>query len=309
MRILVVGAGATGGYFGARLLQAGRDVTFLVRPRRAVALAQGGLRVRSSVGDVTIAAPSCVARDRLAPAFDLVVLSCKAYDLDAAIADIAPAVGPETAIMPLLNGMRHLDALDARFGPAAVLGGQCMISTMLDADGTIVHLNANHSLTYGERDGGSSERVASIGWAFQGAMFDAVASPNILQAMWEKWVLLASMAGATSAMRAPVGAINRAQGGREFVLGLIEEVSAISQAAGFPPSTEFLAYARSFLTNADSPQTSSMFRDVESGARIEADHIIGDLLVRASRAGLACPRLTFIYAHLKAYDARLAEWN
>ena len=307
MRILVVGAGAIGGYFGARLLQAGRDVMFLVRPRRAALLGQNGLHVRSPAGDVSIAAPATVTADKLSDAFDLVILSCKAYDLDAAVADLAPAIGPESAILPLLNGMRHIDVLEARFGANAVLGGQCVISTTLNADGTIVHLNTTHSLTFGERDGQASERVGAIGHAFDGATFDAIASPNILQAMWEKWVVLASMAGATSAMRAPIGVINRVAGGREFVLGLIDEVRSIAAAAGFPPRPEFLEETRAFLTNELSSQTSSMFRDIENGARIEADQIIGDILTRASRAGIACERLAFVYAHLKAYETRLAE--
>ena len=307
MRILVVGAGAIGGYFGARLLQVGRDVTFLVRPRRAAMLAEHGLGVRSPAGDVKIAAPPCVTADKLDPGFDLIILSCKAYDLDAAIADLAPAMGSNTAILPLLNGMRHLDVLAARFGPAAVLGGQCVISTTLDGDGTIVHLNATHSLTYGERVSRPGDRMVALGAALSGAMFEAVASLNILQAMWEKWVVLASMAGATSAMRAPVGASNRAPGGRDFVLNLIGEVRAIAEAEGFPPGAAFLGETRAFLTNEASPQTSSMFRDIENGARIEADHIIGDLLVRAARVGQSCPRLTFVFTNLKAYEARLAE--
>ncbi|MDO9382444.1 MAG: 2-dehydropantoate 2-reductase [Hyphomicrobiaceae bacterium] len=306
MRILVVGAGAIGGYFGARLSQAGRDVTFLVRPRRAALLAQNGLRVRSPAGDISIAAPATVTADKLSDAFDLIILSCKAYDLNAAIADVAPAIGPHSAILPLLNGMRHIDVLEARFGGNAVLGGQCVISTTLSTEGTIVHLNTTHSLTYGERDGGASTRVNDIRRAFEGAAFDATASPQILQAMWEKWVVLASMAGATSTLRAPIGVINRVAGGRDFVLGLIDEVGSIAAAAGFAPRPDFLDETRAFLTNEQSPQTSSMFRDIENGARIEADHIIGDLLMRAS-GGLACERLTVVYAHLKAYETRLKE--
>ena len=302
LRILVVGAGAIGGYFGARLLQSGRDVTFLVRSRRAELLAEHGLRVVSAAGDVTIAAPPTVTAAALAPGFDLVILSCKAYDLDAAMADIAPAIGPDTAILPLLNGMRHVDILEARFGPRNVLGGQCVISTTLKDDGTIVHLNATHSLTYGERDGRASDRIGRIREALDGAGFDAILSDEITQAMWEKWVVLASMAGVTSAMRAPIGVINRAPGGRAFVLGLIDEVRQIAAAAGHAPRAAFLEETCAFLTNDQSPQTSSMFRDITNGARIEADHIIGDLLVRGERAGLPVARLATIYTHLKAYE-------
>src|SRR6476619_7075840 len=141
MRTLIVGAGATGGYFGGRLLEAGRDVTFLVRPRRAAQLAERGLVITSPVGDVRLPTPPTVQADALREPFDVVLLSCKAYDLDDAIASFAPAVGPETVILPLLNGMRHVDTLETRFGADAVLGGLCMISSTLDDDGTIRHLS------------------------------------------------------------------------------------------------------------------------------------------------------------------------
>ena len=153
MRTLVVGAGAIGGYFGGRLLEAGRDVTFLVRPRRAAELARTGLAIRSRLGDADLPEPPLVFADKLAEPFDLVLLACKAYDLDGAMASFAPAVGPDTAILPLLNGIRHLDELQARFGVAHVLGGQCVISTTLDLEGRIVHLGDAHTLTFGELDG------------------------------------------------------------------------------------------------------------------------------------------------------------
>src|SRR5260370_7998522 len=132
MRLLGVGAGAIGGYFGGRLLQAGRDVTFLVRPKRAAELARDGLVIKSPNGDVTLKNPPAVQADKLNEKFDVVLLSCKAFDLDDAIKSFAPAVGPQTAIIPLLNGMRHLDVLDEKFGKDRVLGGLCGIAVTLD---------------------------------------------------------------------------------------------------------------------------------------------------------------------------------
>src|SRR3984957_10461359 len=146
MRILVVGAGAIGGYFGGRLLEAGRDVTFLVRPRRQAQLAKTGLIIRSRFGDVTMPAPLPVTADTWHQPFDLILLSCKSYDLESAADSFAPAVGSNTAILPLLNGMGHMDYLGARFGAGAVLGGQCVISVTLDGDGHILHLNNTHFL-------------------------------------------------------------------------------------------------------------------------------------------------------------------
>ncbi|HUO60087.1 MAG TPA: 2-dehydropantoate 2-reductase N-terminal domain-containing protein, partial [Candidatus Acidoferrales bacterium] len=176
MRTLVVGAGAIGGYYGGRLLEQGRDVTFLVRPRRAAELAKTGLVIRSRYGDVSFPNPKTVLAENLRESYDLILLSCKAYDLENAIESFAPTVGENTAILPLLNGMSHLDALDQRFGAQHVLGGQCMIAVTLNADRVVVHLNEKHGLTYGERDRSDSERIRKISELFQGAKFDAHAS-------------------------------------------------------------------------------------------------------------------------------------
>ncbi len=173
MRILVVGAGAIGGYFGGRLLEAGRDVTFLVRQRRRSELAKTGLEIRSQFGDAHLPSPPTVTAETLRQPFDLILLSCKAYDLSSAMDSFAPAVGTNTAILPLLNGMAHMDALAARFGAGAVLGGQCVISTTLDPDGRILHLNDTHGLSFGERDGSLSPRSEAIKAALSGARFDS----------------------------------------------------------------------------------------------------------------------------------------
>src|ERR1700716_2628643 len=162
MRILVVGAGAIGGYFGGRMLQAGADVTFLVRERRATELAAAGLVIKSPLGDVTLKNPPAVQADKLAEKFDMVLLSCKAFDLDDAIKSFAPAVGPHTGILPLLNGMRHLESLDIKFGRERVLGGLCAIAVMLTEKREVVHLQPLQSLTFGERDGEMTHRVRAI---------------------------------------------------------------------------------------------------------------------------------------------------
>ena len=205
--ILVVGAGAIGGYFGGRLLQAGRDVTFLVRPARAASLAQRGLIDSKPARRLPLPAPPTVTDDRLAAPFDLVLLSCKAYDLDGAMASFAKAVGPRTAILPLLNGMRHLDALAGRFGAERLLGGLCVISATLDADGDIVHLNDLHSLTFGELDGTRSARIEAIGSMLSARGYEARLSDTIRQEMWEKWIFIATAAGITCLMRAAIGDI------------------------------------------------------------------------------------------------------
>lgn len=305
MRILVVGAGAIGGYFGGRLLEAGRDVTFLVRPRRAELLAQTGLVIRSPLGDFARTAPTVLAQGLREP-YDLILLSCKAYDLDDAIDAFAPAVGPATAILPLLNGMRHLDTLEQRFGAHAVLGGQCAISTTLDADGRILHLNDSHFLSFGERDGVMTPRVEAIASSFAGAKFDVRASRAIMQEMWEKWVLICTVAGITCLMRAPIGDVVAA-GGSDVALTLLDECTAIARAAGFPPSDAMTQRTRALVTTPDSMFAASMLRDIERGARTEADHVLGDLLRRGGDMLGAPSVLRIAYAHVASYEAHRAR--
>jgi 2-dehydropantoate 2-reductase len=302
MRILVVGAGAIGGYFGGRMLQAGRDVTFLVRPRRAAELASAGLVIKSPNGDVTLTSPPAVQADKLDKAFDLVLLSCKAFDLEDAIASFAPAVGPRTAILPLLNGTRHLDVLDRRFGSNAVLGGLCAIAVTLNERREIVQLAPMQSLGFGERDGKISERVQAISDAMSSGKFGAAASAQVIQDMWEKWVFLASLAASTCAMRAPIGDILAAPGGKDFILGILEECSAVAAAEGHSPTGPFFERARGMLTAEGSQLTASMFRDIKAGARVEADHIIGDLIARGEAAKVPVQKLLIAYTHLKTYE-------
>ena len=302
MRILVVGAGAIGGYFGGRLLAAGRDVTFLVRPKRAAELASAGLVIKSPLGDVTLKKPPTVQADKLKETFDVVLLSCKAFDLDDAIKSFAPAVGPQTVVIPMLNGMRHLDVLDAKFGRERVLGGQCAIAVTLNETREIVQLAPMQSLGFGERDGGLSDRVKSIADVFATGNFGSQASADIMQDMWEKWVFLATLAGTTSLMRAAVGHIIAAPGGKDFILGVRDEISGIAKAAGHAPREAFLTRTTGMLTTEGSPLTASMFRDIKAGAPVEADQIIGDLITRAEAAKLPVPKLRTIYTHLKAYE-------
>jgi 2-dehydropantoate 2-reductase len=302
MRTLVVGAGAIGGYFGGRLREANRDVTFLVRPRRASELAAAGLRIRSPLGDAMLSAPPAVLAENLQEAFDLVLLSVKAYDLQEAMTSFAPAVGPETAILPLLNGMRHLETLGERFGPSHVLGGQCVIAATLNDKHEVVHLNEAAALSFGERDGTMSERVKAIGNLMAGARFESRASATILLDMWEKWVFLATLAGGTCLMRGAIGDIAAAPGGADLVLRLLDECRAIAAAQGYAPRDTFLDRIRPMLTAVGSDFTASMLRDIENGAPIEADHIIGNLLQRGPSH-----LLPIVYTHLKTYEARRAR--
>src|SRR6266700_161433 len=302
MRVLIVGAGAIGGYFGGRMLQAGRDITFLVRPRRASELAAAGLVIKSPNGDVTLKNPPVVRADTIRDKFDAVLLSCKAYDLDDAIKSLAPAVGERTAIIPLLNGMRHLDVLDKSFGASHVPGGLCLTAVTLNEKREVVQLGPVQSLGFGERDGKMSDRVRAIADIVRSCNFDGAASETVVQDMWEKWVFLASNAASTSLMRAPIGMILAAPGGKDFLLGILDECRAVATVEGYPPLAPALERATGMLTTEGSQLTASMFRDIKAGAKVEADHVVGDLIVRGDAAKIPVPKLRTAYTHLKAYE-------
>ena len=307
MRILVVGAGAIGGYFGGRLLQAGQDITFLVRPKRAAELASAGLVIKSPHGDVTLKNPPTVQADKLNEKFDVILLSCKAFDLEDAIKSFAPAVGPNTSIIPLLNGMSHLDVLDKKFGRERVLGGLCAIGATLNEKREVVQLAPMQSLGFGERDGNMSDRVKAIGEAFAKGNCGIAPSGQVMQDMWEKWVFLASLAASTCLMRTSVGNILAAPGGKDFILGMLDECSAVATAEGFAPGGPFFQRTRGMLTTEGSPLTASMYRDVKAGLPVEADHVIGDLVARADAAKIPVPKLRTAYTHLKAYEQQRAS--
>jgi 2-dehydropantoate 2-reductase len=303
MRVLVVGAGALGGYFGGRLVEAGRNVTFLVRPGRAEQIARHGLRIESPHGNADLK-PRTVLAGGLDGPYDLVLLAVKAYSLDAAMDDLAPAVGPGTAVLPVLNGMRHLDALSSRFGQQCVLGGVAQIPATLGPEGQVRHLVEVHDLAFGELHGGTSERVWAFAALCDGARFSARASEAVVQEMWEKWAFLATLAGMTGLMRGSVGDILASPGGRDAILSLLAECRAVAAAAGHEPRPAFADLVTGVLTKEGSTLTASMQRDIEGGAPTEGEHVLGDMVERAEGMGIPTPILRLARCHVAAYEAR-----
>ncbi|SUS04749.1 2-dehydropantoate 2-reductase [uncultured Defluviicoccus sp.] len=303
MKILVLGAGATGGYFGGRLAEAGLDVHFLVRPRRQAQLKGDGLRVESPLGAIHRAVAT-LTRDQLDDGFDLIILACKAWDLGAAIEAIAPAMRGQARILPLLNGLAHLGTLDAAFGGEAVLGGLCQIAATLTPEGTIRHLNPFSALIFGPRQDSQRPLCEALVAASAGVRFDLRLSADIVQEMWEKWVLIATLAGATCLMRAPIGAIVAQPDGAALIEAMLAESQAIAASAGHEPRANVLVRFRGLLTEAGSPLAASMLRDVEAGNPVEVDHILGDLLGRADAAGLGAPLLHAARCQLGIFEAQ-----
>lgn len=304
MRILVFGAGATGGYFGGRFLEAGIDTTFFVRPARAAKLRETGLVIRSQFGDVSLPVPLATQEAPGGP-YDAVLLSCKAYGLESALDALVPALGPQTVIIPVLNGMRHLEAMENRFGAHRIMGGLCLISASLDAEGRIIHHNDKHSVVFGERSGGISARTETLVAAMKPAKMDSRPSADIMQEMWDKWVFLAPLAAVTCLMRSTVGDVVNAAG-PEFPMRFVEECRTVAAAQGHPVAETQMTWIQTAVTNAASPIMASMMRDIERGGPVEADHVVGDMIRRGGGAHKS-PLMQMAYLHLKAYEARRAR--
>ena len=306
MKILILGAGAIGGYVGGRLQQSGADVTFLVRPARHAALARDGLVIKSTKGDITQKVKTVLAGSEGGP-YDVILLTCKAYDLDSAIEAVAPAVGPATTIVPLLNGYRHLDTLDARFGAGKVVGGLARVGVALSAAGEILHSGAS-GVSFGERDGKPVRpALVALDAACKKAGIDGGLNGKITQDLWDKWIMLCTLASTCCLMRGTEGDILEADEGMAIMLETVEECRKVAAAAGHDPGEKGMANVRSFLTQKGSRFAASMLHDLEKGSMVEADHVVGDMIARAKKAGIATPNLRLAYAHLQVYLARRAR--
>jgi 2-dehydropantoate 2-reductase len=305
MKLLVLGAGGIGGYFGGRLAETGTDVTFLVRPRRRQQLERDGLRIESPRGSVALPVQTVLAADVRAE-YDFVLLTCKAYDLDSAMDAIAPAMNGRCAVVPLLNGMAHLEALDRRFGAESVMGGNASILVTLGADGVIRHGDPLQRISFGERDRAKSERSQLFAKAFVATSLEWDLSDDIMRSMWEKIVFLSVLASANCLYRASTGEIVRAPGGLHALEHAMAVNVDVATREGYAPRASIVEFFQQTLTDPTSERKGSMIHDLEAGAPVEADHVVGWMLGRAKAHGLEHPLLEHAYTALKAYEARRA---
>lgn len=315
MKILILGAGAIGGYVGGRLHQSGADVTFLVRAARQQAIERNGLVIKSTKGDITQKVKTVLTAEDGSIGggpYDIVLLTCKAYDLDSAIAAIAPAVGANTTVVPLLNGLRHLDVLDARFGKDKVVGGLARVGVVLSADGIIHHTSPFCAISFGERDGQGNNKsprksLTELDAAIKKSGIDGGLNANIVQDLWDKWIMLCSLAATNCLMRGSSGDILEAGEGQAIVMETVDECQKVAAAAGHDPGDKGMKTIRSFLIVKGSKFTASMLHDLEKGNMVEADHIVGDMIARAKKAGIATPNLRLSYANLQVYLHKRAQ--
>ena len=304
MRILCLGAGAVGGYFAGRLVEAkAADVTFLVREGRKAQLDRDGLRLESPLGNFNLKVRSVTNAADAGPV-DFAMLTSKAYDLPSAIAAIRPAVRAGTTLLPMLNGLSHLDTLNSEFGKENVLGGTAAIHITMLPDGLIKHTNEWCFVTFGEQDGTMSDRVARLKATFDASpQVKAAAVPDIVQKMWEKLVMLSTLAAMTTLMRANVGEIVRG-GGAETMLTMLERNAEIARRAGHPVPETLMANYRKMFADAAGGFTASMLRDLEKGGQVEADHIVGFMRDKARLLGVDDSLHAIANLHLKAYEER-----
>jgi 2-dehydropantoate 2-reductase len=301
MRILVVGAGAVGAYFGGRLIEKGEDVTFLVRTRRKEQLDTTGLEIKSVHGDLKIQPKTITVEDGVEP-YDVIILSTKAYHLKGAIDDIRPYVGSETMILPLLNGISHIDKLKYTFSDKNVIGGLCFIESTLDSDGRVIQTSPIHNLYFGERNGEKTDRIAALQAVFDGTKANFYLSNHIEQDMWHKYLFITTMSGVTSLFRSPIGPIRKAEKGAETIKKVLDEVAAIMRKIGAPiaDNIENLQYEK--IQQMGYNMKSSLQRDMEKQLEVESDHLYGYLLKEAEKEGIAATILSTIYANLQVYE-------
>lgn len=301
LSILIAGAGATGGAFGTYLLEAGRDVTFLLRQARAAKVREEGLRFTAPDADRTNKVEVITAEELSAApqTFDLVIVAVKAGGLDSVIDDIAPAVGEQTLIIPFLNGMAQIEKLESRY-PGQVLGGFVKIVGTI-RDGAVVQLTNMAVMTIGDLQGADVPTPISAALDVPGFKLQTVA--GIIDGLWEKWTFIAAAGVVTCLFRAPVGAIMEA-GGRSHVHTIVDELEAVAAAAGHPVSEASHAMTLKMLTEDGSAFTSSLYRDVTAGLPSETEHILGDLAAKAEELGVATPLLDLTLVQLRAGEAQ-----
>ncbi len=302
MKILVVGAGAIGGYFGGRLSEKGEDVTFLVREKRKNQLEKTGLKVKSVHGDFAIHPKLLLAGER-DEKFDVIMVSTKSYQLQSAIEDVRQHLADGGMILPLLNGISHLNELIEAFDEDVVIGGLCFIESTLDERGTIVHTSPVHQLVYGERTGERTSRIERLKSAFENSKADFVLSDHITQDMWHKYLFITVMSGITSLMESPIGPIRNLASGQQSISQLINEVSLVMKNINAPIKDNIEEIQLNRIKEMNEGMKSSMQRDMEKGMPTEAEHLQGYLLEKAREHHLAVPILETIYTKLTLYES------
>ena len=304
MKVLIVGAGAVGGYFGTRLVENGVDVTFLVRKNKQLLINENGIKVQSIHGNVNIL-PRTITASYPPEDYDVILVSTKSYHLDSAVEDIKRFVGKNTVIIPLLNGISHLDILLNAFPNNNVMGGLCFIESTTNKENVIVQTSPSHDLVFGELSGETSDRVKNIKKVFSNTKASILTSDSIISDMWVKYFFIACFSGVTTLFRSSIGFIREDKGNLEIINRLINEIGLIMKAHEVPLPNNIKDNLLMKIMVIPETMKSSMLRDMENGTRIEGEHIHGYLLNLANKYHIDTPLLKIIYFNLQAYENQL----
>ncbi len=304
MKVLIIGAGAVGGYFGGRMAETGIDVTFLVRQKRKELLEKNGLIIKSPRGNFSTN-PKLVVSEKLEHVFDVILFTNKAYDLDAVLQIDLP-VNEDTIIIPLLNGYVHLKKLKAKFPNAKLFGGIAHIFSTLSGEGEIHHFNDIHSLTFGHLSDADEKQGRKFFEACSSVNFSLKYSSNIVVDLWHKWILITTVAGATTLFDANIGEIASTEHGRSFIIDLHDECINIAKSEKVELNEKDLEEQKIFLVDKSSTWNSSMRRDMLNHAKIENEHIFLELIKIADQNKISCPSLKTVMVNGEIYMRKLS---
>ena len=288
MRVVVMGTGGVGGYFGGRLAQGGCDVRFVARGEHLAALREHGLRIESKLGDLQLAVRASDDAASLGPA-DFILISVKLWDTEAAVQAIAPLVGPETAVVSFQNGVEKEEILRRHLPQRAVLGGVSYVSAKILRPGVISQSGAMQKLVFGEFDGSASDRTAALLDACKRGGIDAEISPDITRAIWEKFIFLVGLSAVTTAMRSTIGPIRGNGRTRSFLLDVMREVVAVGRAQGVRLEEDLAEKQLAFCDGLPPGMTSSMHTDLEAGRRLELNWLSGGVTELGRLTGVPTP--------------------
>ncbi|MBM7603515.1 2-dehydropantoate 2-reductase [Metabacillus crassostreae] len=302
MKVLVVGAGAVGGYFGGRLAESGVDVTFLVREKRQQQLKENGLKIKSVHGDYSFSPKTIVSTDLSHEKYDVVIIGTKSYHLQNAIEDIKHFVAQETVIIPLLNGIKHIDVLKSTFLENQVIGGLCFVESTVDQDGVIIQSSKTHDFVYGEFTGIETDRIQKINEAFSQTKASIRKSDTILKDMWHKYMFISGLSGITTLFRSSIGPIREAKYGLEMIENLFLEIGSIMRGIGAPIDDHIENLQLHKINEMSYDMKSSMQRDMEKKESIEGEHLHGHLLTLAKENNIHTPYLKMTYSNLSTYN-------
>jgi 2-dehydropantoate 2-reductase len=305
MRFAILGSGAVGGYFGAKLAQSGQDVTFIARGAHLEAIRSRGLAIQSAqLGDFVARAPAESDTAKIGQV-DVAIVSVKAYDNATALPMLKPLIGPETVVLTLQNGVDSVDDCAAIAGQTQVLGGTTYVATALEGPGLIVQTGVHRSIIFGEVFGDRARitpRVQAIAEVLAAADIQVTPVPDARVPIWDKFVYLAAFAGFTGASRLAIGHIWKHPHVREMFYACCREIAAIAKAEGVTISANRFETLEDYMTNIPPTTRSSLLIDLEQGKRIEVEALQGAAVRRAQKLGLPVPITATLYALLKPLE-------